>query len=194
MLIAFEGMDGWDKSTISKKVANSLGINHETQKITRLLDIDNNKYNAFIKEIRKSNNKKLALIFYTFRCMLDKDSTCDVIVERSMISTYFYEHEKVSDKEFNYLLTLDCIPDITFILYASSDERKKRIELRDCNDEDLKSKEALSDGYKEMLDCVKNYHIPYIGINTENYNVDEIVDICTDIICKLKKINYKDRI
>ena len=29
-----------------------------------------------------------------------------------------------------------------------------------------------------MLDCVKNYHVPYIGINTENYNVDEIVDIC----------------
>ena len=194
MLIAFEGMDGCGKSSISTRVAKNLGMRHETQKIMTMLDINNEQYENFVRTIRSSHNQKLSLMFYTFRCMLDKDSKEDIIVERSMISTYFYEHNKVSSEEFNFLMSLDNIPDITFILYASSDERRRRIFYRNAQDEDLNSMEALSDGYKDMLECAHKYNIPYIGINSEKYEPDEIIDICSRIILKLKNLNETERI
>ena len=194
MLIAFEGMDGSGKSSISKAVSQRINIKHETQKIVKLLNVDLPIYKDFISKIRKSSNKRLALIFYTFRCMLDKEENEDLIVERSMISTYYYEHNKISDEEFSYLLSLDCIPDITFILYASSEERKKRIFYRDSQDEDLKSEEALFDGYKDMLECANKFNFPYIGLNTEKYSYEEIIDICSNIIKDFKSLDENERI
>lgn len=189
MLIAFEGMDGVGKSTVSASVAQRLGIRHETQKLVSMLDIKQETFEQFVKSIRKAENKKITLLFFTFRCMLDKEGKEDLIVERSMLSTYFYEHNKVSEEEFRFLLSVGSLPDLLFILYASVDERRKRIFGRNNMDEDLKSTEAMSDGYKEMLDCAHKFNIPYIGINTEKYSFEEITDICSQIIEKYKNMS-----
>ena len=194
MVIAFEGMDGVGKSSVAKSVGDNLGIRHEAHKIVSELDIDINDYNKFVKKLLHAKNEKLSLMFYTFRCMFDQEETEDLIVERSMLSTYFHEHKKVSEEEFGYLLSLGCIPDIIFILYASPEERIRRIIGRDPNDEDLKSSSALSDGYLSMLECAHKYNIPYIGINTENRNKEEIVDICSSIIRDAKNMNQNERL
>ena len=193
MLIAFEGMDGVGKSTISSKVANNLTMRHETQKIMDVLNVNPRDYNKFVKDVRNSNNSRLPIIFYTFRCMYDKSTKEDVIVERSMVSVYYFEHEKVSEEEFSYLMSLDTIPDLTFILYGSSELRKERIRKRNPNDEDLNSTEALTDGYPLMLECVKKYKMPYIGINTEKYTEDQVIFICSEIIKNYKSLKDDEK-
>lgn len=194
MLIGFEGMDGVGKTTLASYVSNNLNIPHETQKVANILGVDDKTFRKFVKDIRESDIKKLAFMFYTFRCMYDKSKTRnkDLIVDRTMMSTYFFEHSKLSENDLNYVMTLDCIPDLTFILYATPETRKHRISLRD-DKEDLNSEEALSDGYREMLEFAKKYNIPYVGIDTEKYNLSEIIDICESIIEAFKNANEEER-
>ena len=92
-------------------------------------------------------------------------------------------------------MELDVIPDITFILYASPEERYNRIKKRNPDDTDLKSKEALYDGYNDMLEFIKMYSIPYVGINTEIYNEKQVVAIATEITKEFCNIqNYEEKI
>lgn len=194
MLIGFEGMDGVGKTTLANYVSNDLNIPHETQKLANILGVDDKKFRTFVKDIRTSDIIKLAFMFYTFRCMYDKSNTRnkDLIVDRTMMSTYFFEHSKLSENDLNYVMSLDCIPDLTFILYATPETRKHRISLRE-NQEDLKSAEALSDGYSEMLEFAKKYNIPYVGIDTEKYNLSEIIDICESTIDAFKNASIEER-
>lgn len=193
MIVAFEGMDGVGKSSTAKEVAARTNFIHETQKMVNIMGIKENEFSRLVKAVRSSTNEKLGFMFYTFRCMLDIESKKDTIVERTMISTYYFEHEKVSQEEFDYAMSLNVIPDVTFLLYASSEERYKRIYLRNACDTDLKSKEALTDGYPIMLEFVKRYNIPYIGIDTEKYTQEEVIDICSDIIRRLKNMDPSQR-
>jgi len=192
MVIAFEGMDGSGKSTVSKEVAKTVGFNHETQKIISLMDIDDKTFSKFVKHIRNSQNKHMGFMFYTLRCMLDVDSCKNTIVERSMISTYYFEHNKVSKEEFDRVMNYNVIPNITFILYASKDTRIKRIYNRNIDDSDLTSAEALEEGYDLMLEFANNYNIPYIGIDTEKYTFDEIIDLCTSIINEYQQLKHEE--
>ena len=57
--------------------------------------------------------------------MFDNDKSEKIIVERSMSSTYYFEHENVESEYFDVALTMGCKPDITFVLYASPEARKK---------------------------------------------------------------------
>lgn len=192
MVVAFEGMDGCGKSTTAHEVANKLGFKHETQRLISLLDIDKNKFNNFVKVIRTSKNSKLSFFFYAFRCMLDNDISEDTIIERTMMSTYYFEKDKVSLEEWDIIMKNHIVPDITFLLYASSNTRYQRIYGRDKNDSDLTSKEALNDGYFEMIEFAKRYNIPYIGINTEKYSRDQIIEICSDAILYYSSLESKE--
>lgn len=193
MIVAFEGMDGVGKSTTAKEVAQRTNFIHESQKMINIMGIKEEEFGRLVKAIRSSKNERLGFMFYTMRCMLDLESKQDTIVERTMMSTYYFEHKKVKQEEFNYAMTLNVIPDVTFLLYASPEERYKRIYLRNNNDSDLKSKEALTDGYPVMLEFAQRYNIPYIGIDTERFTHEEIVDICSDIIRRLKNMEPSQR-
>lgn len=194
MLIGFEGMDGVGKTTVADFVGKDLNIPHETQKLASILEVDEEKFKKFVKDIRTSDIPKLAFMFYTFRCMYDKSRTRDedIIVDRTMMSTYFFEHSKLNQTDLDYAMDLDCIPDLTFILYASVDTRKKRIAKR-ADKEDLNSPEALSDGYKEMLEFAHKYNIPYVGIDTDKYVLEDILDICESIIEAYKNVSPEQR-
>lgn len=184
MRIALEGMDGSGKSTIAKMIAPSLGYKHYEQKMVDKYGMDKSFYNHFMKYVRNSNNKKLGTIFYTFRCMIDVDEeeNDNSIVERSIISMYYFERNNLEEKDWDFLLSLGVIPDLTIILYANVEERIKRIMMRDPNDKDLTSSEALSDGYDVMLDFTRKYNIPYIGIDTSDKSIDEVKIIVENII------------
>lgn len=192
MVIAFEGMDGCGKSTVAKAVAKKVGFNHETQRIINIMDIEDKAFSNLVKCIRSSKNEHMGFMFYTLRCMLDVDSGVNTVVERSMISTYYFEHKKVSEEEFNRVMKYNVIPDITFILYASKETRIERIYKRNINDTDLTSMEALEEGYDIMLKFANSYNIPYICIDTEKYPLEEIVNICTSIIKKYQKLNPEE--
>lgn len=202
MRIALDGMDGSGKSTLAEELSSSLGYTHYKQKMIDKYGMDQNFYNHFMKYVRNSHNKKLGTIFYTLRCMIDVDEedNDNSIVERGIISMYYFEHEKLNDEEWKFLLSLGVIPDLTIILYADIPERIKRIKMRNPNDKDLTSSEALSDGYDIMLKFAKKYDIPYIGVDTTDRSIDEVKIICENIIkgyercpdCKKKE--YRDKL
>lgn len=195
MIVAFEGMDGCGKSTAASMFAEKNKFIHETQRIMKILNISREEFNKLVKVVRDSKNKKLSSIFYTFRCMLDNETNENTVIERTMISTYYFEKNKIEKDYWDFAMELNVIPDITFVLYASPEERYNRIKKRNPDDKDLKSKEALFDGYNDMLDFIKIYSIPYVGINTEIYNAKQVVEISTEITKKFSNIeNYEEKI
>ena len=182
MIVAFEGMDGVGKSTVASKFAEKNNFFHETQKITRLLGVDDQTFRSFVHKIRNSDNKQLSAMFYIFRCMLDnEDQSVNSVVERTIASLYYFEKDNMSEEFWNQVIPLGTVPRLIFLLYASPETRFERIKGRNANDPDLKSIEAFKDGYKDMIAFYKKYNIPYIGINTEGLNLDGVVNLCTDI-------------
>lgn len=193
MIVAFEGMDGSGKSSVASEVSKRVDFTHETQRIINIMGINEDEFSKLVRTVRTSSNSKLGFMFYTFRCMLDLEKKDNTIVERSMMSTYYFEHTKASINEFDYVMQLGVIPDVTFLLYASSSVRYKRIHDRDINDSDLKSGEALFDGYPIMLEFAHRYDIPYIGIDTEKYSYEDTIDICSSIINNLSAMDKDKR-
>jgi len=193
MLVAFEGMDGCGKSTIAKQFATHNNFEYEAQRIVSTMNIDQNEYNKFVKIIRGSKNQYLAAIFYTFRCMFDNEDDVNRVVERTMASTYYFEKGKLSEEQWNFLMSLGVIPKLTFVLYASPETRVERIRKRNPNDNDLKSKEALFDGYSEMIDFLYKYDVPFAFINTNEINADEVVMQCTNILINYLSISLEDK-
>ena len=181
MKIAIEGMDGVGKTTISEKLAKKMGYVHYEQKMIDHLEMDKDFYNKFVKYVRKNSNKKMSALFFTLRLMIDNSDNINSIVERSIVSMVYFEKDNIDEKLLDTIMDLGVIPDLTFILYAPVDKRIERIKKRNPDDPDLKSEEAMQDGYDAMLDFVHNYDIPYVGIDTTNYSEDIIVEMCKDI-------------
>lgn len=185
MIVAFEGMDGVGKSTVASEFAKKNNFFHETQKITRLLGVDDQTYKEFVHKIRTSDNRQLSAMFYIFRCMLDnEDQSVNSVVERTIASLYYFEKNNMSEEFWNQVIPLGTVPRLIFLLYASPETRFERIKGRNANDPDLKSMEAFADGYKDMIAFYKKYNIQYVGINTESLDLNGVVDLCTDIYKK----------
>ena len=73
-------------------------------------------------------------------------------------------------------------PDITFVLYVSSDERKRRISLRNPEDPDLKRKVFSDEPYAKMREFLEKYKMPYEIVDATNMNLTEVVGyICSRI-------------
>lgn len=192
MIVSFEGMDGSGKTTIAKAVADKNKFNYEPLILKKALNINDAEYSNLIKLVRKSTYKKLPFMFYTIKCILDNSLFVDTITERTMLSTYYFEKNKIIESEWDYVMQRNVIPDITFLLYASPKVRYDRIFKRNKFDVDLQSCEALCDGYDDMIYFAKKYNIPYIGINTELYSENELIELCTTIINQYKEISDKD--
>ena len=181
MKIAVEGMDGVGKTSVSKKLAAQLNYKYYEQKLVDQLGMDKDLYSKIVKYIRKSNNKQLSAIFYTFRCMLDNEDNIDSVVERSITSLVYFERDNIEKDLLEMIIQLGVIPDLTFLLYAPLETRIERIKQRNPFDQDLKSKEAMSDGYDVMLNFVHEYDIPYVGIDTTNISENMVVELCKNI-------------
>ena len=63
---------------------------------------------------------------------------------------------------------------MTILLYASPQTRRKRLYLRDKKDRDLSDPEIWIEGYDKMKKFLEDFSIPYIPINTENRDVEEV--------------------
>ena len=73
-------------------------------------------------------------------------------------------------------------PDITFVLYVSGDERKRRILTRNPEDPDLKRKVFSDEPYAKMKDFLEKYEMLYEIVNTTNMDLNEVVEyICGKI-------------
>lgn len=182
MKIVIEGMDGVGKSTIAKKLSDILGYSYFCNPLVSLFCYDKSGIDLFLKSldstIFNSQNSPLLKAWCTalgnIYCMQNtKDNT---IIDRFVGSNYVWNFSPDTEKVFDLLDNVINKPDITFVLYASPDERKKRISGRKHDDSDLNDEDIFKDLYPMLLECLDRYKYKYFLIDTSQKSIDEIIE------------------
>ena len=173
MKIAIDGMDGVGKSSVAKLLGKELNYPVYETKLVEKIGMDPLFYKKLVKYVRKSNNKTISQLFFMLKSLLDNEED-NVIAVRSIVSMYYFEHNNLSNELIDSIINTGIVPDLVILLYAPVEERIKRIKNRNEFDSDLNNKEALEDGYDIMLDFIKKYNIPYLGIDTTNRSLESV--------------------
>ena len=200
MKIAIEGMDGVGKSTIAKKIADSNSMKYIEKPLielfnTKTIDGKTNLENICENIYNQQSELIKAWFFglgniYTFLKYNDED----LIIDRHFASNYFWNGTDKSIPIFNCMLELIGVPDLTIILFASVETRMKRLYNRNPNDFDLTDEEKKVLGYDKMIDFLENFTIPYVVVNTENKNIDDVCNEVQNIIDLEKKKQIQKRL
>lgn len=190
MYIAVEGMDGVGKTSLAKKISTDLDINYIEKPMKKLLNMSEEEYNSLCNFMFALENKDIVMCFYMLGNIVTKHLEKNIIVDRNFLSSYYWDSTKENKDIFLYFIKKDVVPDLTIILYADPEIRLKRIRNRNHLDEDLNEKYVLNDEYDKMVEFAKEINLPYILINTNDLNFNEVVEICEGIIINLKKCPF----
>ncbi len=192
MLIAVEGMDGVGKTEISKYISQKYGFTfvekplhyfyndgvdkeyEDLMKVAnRMYDINDNMIKSWYFSL---GNIYVARMF----------KNQDVVVDRHLVSNYYWNADYESDPIFKALIEISGTPDLTILLYATPKTRMERLKNRDKNDPDLCDPDKMHDGYDKMVYFIKKFKLPYIIIDTDNKSLDEVKEIVDTEIKELK--------
>ena len=200
MKIAIEGMDGVGKSTIAKKIADSNSMKYIEKPLielfnTKTIDGKTNLENICENIYNQQSELIKAWFFglgniYTFLKYNDED----LIIDRQFASNYLWNGTDKSIPIFNCMLELIGVPDLTIILFASVETRMKRLYNRNPNDFDLTDEEKKVLGYDKMIEFLEKFNIPYVVVNTENKNIDDVCNEVQNIIDLEKKKQIQKRL
>lgn len=194
MIVAFEGLDGVGKSTISNKFCNEFGFKYVERPLYSLFEIErenslehkiackleNKVYNETKSSELKSCLTALGLI-YIHKARNNEN----LVLDRALLSNFSYNGTEQSLPLFEALLNMSVYPDITFLLYASEPTRRNRIIKRNPFDPDLTDPEVTTQTYEKLFDFIKKYNLPVVIINTENKTPDEVY---CEVVQKYKEI------
>ena len=178
LTIAIEGMDGVGKTTIGKMIAKKYNFDFISKPIKNVLGLEEgNVFNNICSNIYDLDNEILRACFFGLgNIYVSSNTNENIVIDRHLVSNYFWNGTEKSNCVFNMIINCIGIPDLTILLYASPETRMKRIAKRNLNDRDLFDLEKRVDGYDKMISFLHDFNIPYLFINTENKNIDEIVD------------------
>ena len=192
MKIAIEGMDGVGKSTIGKALARMNNMKHVEKPLKDLFRVEGEDglepFLRVCKNIYNLDSEVLKAWFFglgnLYTIIENQDE--DVVIDRHFASNYFWNGSEKSNEVFHSMINLIGVPDITIVLYASWEVRKKRIMGRDKNDKDLTDEEKMVDGYEKMFKFLDKFNIPYCVIDTENKDINTIIDEANLIVQNYK--------
>ena len=194
MKVAIEGMDGSGKTTISKVVADKLNYDYVEKPLKNIFNCNDEEFENICNKIYSLNDENIKSLFFGLGNLiaLKKDN---VIIDKHILGTYFWNKTDNNENIFNLLVELGIIPDLTVIIYASKESRIRHIKIRDKFDKDLKDEKKLLFGYDKMIEFSIKYKIPFIIINSDKYELKEIIDYIVKIIKyyesdNIEKINY----
>lgn len=193
MYIAIEGMDGVGKSTIAKLLASKYGMKYIEKPMKQFMNCDDQYYNNLCDFMFSLENQDITLCFYMLGNIVTKYLGENIIVDRSILSSYYWDCNEKNKKIFDYFLSQAVLPDLTIILYADIPTRIARIKKRDINDEDLANDIILKDGYEKMINYANELNMSYILINTNDMDLTEVFNVCCNIIEKIMQ-NDKSQI
>lgn len=197
MKIVIDGMDGVGKSTVANILADKYGYEYIDRPIQRMFgfeDFNDEESKKFEERLNRIFNNENPIIKAWLTGLgniysLANSETKDIIIDRNILSNYFWNGNDENEEIYESIMQASGMPDITIVLYASVKTRIERIRLRDKIDADLEDPDVYKEGYEKMAAFLKKHKIPYIAINTENKNIDEVV---REIESKVKFINNKE--
>lgn len=192
MIIAVEGMDGVGKTEISKHISQQHGFTFIEKPLHYFYnDSAENKYADLMKvanrmydiddNVLKSWYIALGNI-YVAR-MFQNDN---IVIDRHLVSNYYWNGSTDSEPVFKALIETSGIPDLTILLYATTNTRMERLRKRDKDDRDLNDPDKKDDGYDKMVYFLEKYNLPYVVIDTENRTLEDVKKIVDNEILKIK--------
>lgn len=184
MKIVIEGMDGVGKTTLAKRLAKELDMKYVDGLIHSFFE-DEGYTEEQIKELDKSiykfsniENSIIRAWFFGFGNLFNLQYyEGDLIIDRSSLTTYFWNADEQSRGIFPFILELTGKPDIIIILVAQPKIRCERLYQRDPNDDDLADDEKKVYGYDKFIEGAKYMGLNYCIINTDNYTADEVFEV-----------------
>lgn len=193
MHIAIEGLDGSGKTTTAQRVAEIIGFNFIEKPLHYFTDLGNS-FENYMNITGRINISKSSIKarFYGlgnyYVSLLSKDN--NVVTDRHLASNYYWNCE--DDEKFFKQLVADCgAPDLTIILFAEAEERRRRILERNPNDKDLEQNVFDNEPYIKMKYFLDSYKMNYLLIDTTNIRQEEVVDIIVDEIIRIMKGDNK---
>ena len=183
MLICYEGLDGVGKSEVSKSVAKNIGFKFVEKPTKVLLSLNETKDIELMKKIHYDYSKKVQATYYLmgYISVLEDSRKENIILDRGVLSTYYFSHHETTNNIFDFYVNNYGSPDLTIVLYASIEERIKRISKRNPSDIDLSKKRIYSDDYAKYKEGINKYEMNHIVIGTDLMNKDQVVEICTRV-------------
>ena len=169
MTICVEGLDGVGKSTLVKNLSEGLGIKTVSRPIDSLLLHDKESSYKVMENIYNYSPNLIAMYYLMGNLSaLEDGKKEDAILDRGFVSTYYFSCNDENRELFDFYADHYGFPDLTIILYASIEERVRRIQSRDSKDQDLGKKRIYVDGYDKVFEAIRRYNIPHIVIDTEH--------------------------
>ena len=183
MLISIEGLDGVGKTTMVSNISKALKIPTIEKPIRSLLELNPDHSKKIKEKLYASYSPSIQAMYYLFGYLsaLEQGKNNDYILDRGFLSTYYFSYCKENANLFDFFAYNYGFSDLTILLYASIEERIKRISQRNSSDADLKRSRIYRDNYDKYFSAIENYNIPVVAINTEN--IDEIK--CTQMLVEI---------
>ena len=184
MIVSIEGMDGVGKTTVARNIEKDLGFVYVKDPLKELFELsDENLFKISNKVFNSKNDRLIALYLALGDCYaLSEYQNMNIIMDRHVLLNYFWNGN--SDTESIFKMQVDCFgkPDLTILLLASPQTRRKRISSRNPNDPDLKKQRMFKEDYSIILDFLEKYGYNYVPVDTEQLSIEDMVLQCKRII------------
>lgn len=196
MIISIEGMDGSGKTTVGKKMATKIGYQFLDRPLEKFWNLEPKTYEDMGNKLWSFKNEIYAALFYGMGCLLTRNENNNIILDRHIVSTYFWNGCETTNSLFDILVEYGVQEDLSIILYADLETRMNRIKKRSLltrgKDRDLDNKEVHLYGYDKMIEFVERYGTPYVIINTNNLCLEEVIEKCINIFSNIKELRPED--
>ena len=184
MIVSIEGMDGVGKTTVARNIEKDLGFVYVKDPLKELFELSDENLSKISNKVFNSKNDRLISLYLALGdCYaLSKYKDENVIMDRHVLLNYFWNGN--SDTESIFKMQVDCFgkPDLTILLLASPQTRRKRISSRNPNDPDLKKQRMFKEDYSIILDFLEKYGYNYVPVDTEQLSIEDMVLQCKRII------------